>query len=37
MRNLKKNDTNELIYETETDSDLENQLMVEVGKGGREG
>ena len=32
-----KNDTNELIYETETDSDLENQLMVEVGKGGREG
>ena len=28
MWNLKINDTNELIYKTETDSDLENGLMV---------
>ena len=28
-----KNDTNELIYKTETDSDLENELMVTRGKG----
>ena len=34
MWNLKKNDTNELIYKTETDSDLENELMVSRGKGG---
>ena len=29
----KKNDTNELIYKTETDSDLENELMVTRGGG----
>ena len=28
MRNLERNDTNELIYKTETDSDLENEFMV---------
>ena len=34
MWNLKKNDTRELIYETE-DSDIENKLMVtKVGVGG---
>ena len=27
-----KNDTNELIYKTETDSDLENKLLVIKGK-----
>ena len=32
-----KNDTNELIYKTETDSDLENELMVTRGKGWRGG
>ena len=35
MWNLKKNDTNELIYKTETLTDLENELMVTRGKGGR--
>ena len=34
MQNLKKNDTNELIYKTETLTDLENELMVTRGKGG---
>ena len=32
---LKKNDTNELIYKTETDSQTENKLMAT--KGGRWG
>ena len=34
-----KNDTNELIYKTETDSDIENKLMVTKGErvGGGEG
>ena len=32
--NLKRNDINELIYKTETDSDFENELRV---AGGREG
>ena len=27
MRNLKRNDTNELIYKTERDSQTENKLM----------
>ena len=27
-----KNDTNELIYKTETDSDIENKLMVTKGE-----
>ena len=31
--NLKRNDTNELAYKTERDSDLENELMVTGGKG----
>ena len=31
MRNLKKNDTNELIYKTETLTDLENEFMVTRG------
>ena len=30
---FKINDTNELIYKTETDSDLENEFMVTGGKG----
>ena len=30
---LKRNDTNEFTYKTETDSDLENNLMVAGGKG----
>ena len=30
---FKINDTNELIYKTETDSDLENELMVTSGEG----
>ena len=36
---LKRNDTNELIYKTETDSDLENELMLPRGEGwgGRDG
>ena len=29
-------DSNELIYKTETDSDLENKLMVTKGEGGGE-
>ena len=33
MQNLKKNDTNELIYKTETD--LENEFMVAGVRGGR--
>ena len=37
MQNLKRNDTNECIYKTETDSQtLENELMVTRGKGGME-
>ena len=45
MRNLKRNDTNELIYKTETDSqlfrartlNLEKELMVAGGrKGGKD-
>ena len=31
MQNLKRNDTNELIYKTETLTDLENELMVTGG------
>ena len=31
-----KNDSNELIYKTETDSDLGNKLIVMKGEGGRE-
>ena len=34
MWNL-KNNTNELIYETETDSDIENKLMVTKREGGK--
>ena len=33
MWNLKKNDTNELIYKTEIDSQTENKLVVTKGKG----
>ena len=33
MGNL-KNNKNESIYETETDSDIENKLMVTKGEGG---
>ena len=33
MKSKKKNDTNELIYKIETDSDLENEVMVIGGKG----
>ena len=36
MRNL-KNDTNELIYKTETDSDIENKLLVTKGESGGRG
>ena len=36
MWNLKYN-TNELIYETETDSDIENKLMVTKGEEAGEG
>ena len=37
MQNLKRNYTNELIYKTETDTDLENKLMVFEGRvGGRD-
>ena len=32
-----RNDTSELIYKTETDSDLENKLMVSKGEGLEEG
>ena len=35
MWNLKKNDTNELICKTETDSDFKNKLMVTKGEGRR--
>jgi len=34
MWNLKRNDTTELTYETETDSDLENELTVARRKDG---
>ena len=34
MQNIKRNYTNELIYKTEIDSDLENKLMVTKGNGG---
>ena len=34
MSNLKKNDTNELIYETNKLTDLENKFMVITGEGG---
>ena len=34
MSNLKKNDTNELIYETNKLTDLENKFMVTKGEGG---
>ena len=38
MENLKKKDTNELIYSTETDSqNLGNEFMVTGGKGGGKG
>ena len=33
MQNLKEKDTNELIYKTETLTDLENKLMITRGKG----
>ena len=33
MQNVKKNDMNELIYKTERDSNLVNELMVISGKG----
>jgi len=36
MCNLKRNDTNEVTYKTETDKDFENELMV-MGKRGRKG
>ena len=36
MCNLKRNDTNEVTYKTETDKDFENELMV-MGKRGRMG
>ena len=35
MWNLKENDTNELIYKTETLSDIENKLMVTKGERGK--
>ena len=34
---LKRNDTNELTYKTERDSDLETELMVAGGKDGGNG
>ena len=37
LRTLKRNGTNELIYETETDSQLENEIMVGGGGGGKDG
>ena len=37
MQNLKRNDTNELIYKTETDSRLREQTMVTRGEGWGEG
>ena len=36
MWNL-KNDTNELIYKTETDSDFKYKLWLPMGKGGGKG
>ena len=36
MWNL-ENNTNESTYKTETDTDIENKLMVTEGEGGREG
>ena len=35
MQNLKEKDTNELIYKTETLTDLENKFMITRGKGVR--
>ena len=32
FKNKKQNETNELIYETEIDSDIENKLMVIKGE-----
>ena len=32
----KRHDTNELIYKTEIDPDLEKELMVEEGRGGED-
>ena len=32
MGNLNRNDTNNLIYKTETDTDLQNKLMVDRGE-----
>ena len=37
MWTLKRNYTNVLIYKTETDSDMENRLVVAKGEGVREG
>ena len=37
MRTLKRSGRNELIYKIDTDSGLENQLMVARGEGWREG
>ena len=37
MGNLKKKVTHELIYKTETDSDIENKFMVTEGERGRGG
>ena len=38
MKNLKRNDTNELIYKTETDSQTKRMnLWLPGGKGGRKG
>jgi len=37
MWNLKEDDTNEVIYKTETDSDRENKLVTARGRGLREG
>ena len=37
MWNLKRNDTNELIYKIETNSQLENKLRVPGGEGWGEG
>ena len=35
MRGILKNDTNELIYKTKTDSDIENKLKVTKGESGQ--
>ena len=37
MWNLKEDDTNEVIYKTETDSDRENKPVTARGRGLREG